>query len=265
MTASAPQAAQQRRFGDEPDHPVSAREHAYRDQSTTFEGYLAHPEGSRGQLPCIVLGHDWSGLNETTRLIARQLAGLGYAVFAVDVYGQGVRGDELGDNASLMAPLMADRGLLLRRLLRGLEEARGLDVVAADKLAAFGFCFGGLCALDLARADPDGLSAAISIHGGLTPPEGHSRRPIHSQICLLHGWEDPIAPPDELCAIAAELTEAEADWRLHAFGHAEHAFTFTKANAPEKGIVYHDKAARLAWRLATEFLAETLRQSNPAR
>jgi len=258
MTGTAPMTGQHGRFGEEPDQKVSAKVHAYSDPSTTFEGYLAHPEHHGGPLPGIVLGHDWSGLNETTKLIARQLAGLGYAVFAIDVYGQGVRGDELGDNASLMAPLMADRGLLLRRLLRGLEEARGLDIVADDTLAVLGFCFGGLCALDLARADPDGLRATISIHGGLTPPEGFRRRPIRSEICLLHGWEDPIAPPDELCALAVELTQANADWRLHAFGHAEHAFTFTRANAPEKGIVYHDKAARLTWRLVADFLAETL-------
>ena len=161
----------------------------------------------------------------------------------MDVYGKGIRGDEIGDNAHLMNPLLEDRRTLRTRLLAGVRAARAWPGVDSSRLAVLGFCFGGLCALDMARASPEGLRATISVHGGLTPPPMETEGPISSQVLILHGWEDPMAPPADIVHLAQELTALGADWELHAYGHAYHAFTFEAARFPERGIVYHPRAA----------------------
>jgi dienelactone hydrolase len=230
----------------------------YQDGDTVFEAYLALPATADGPRPCVLLAHEWSGLNEGMRRVADRVAGLGHACFALDLYGKGVRGEQTGDNTHLMAPLLADRALLRRRLLAGVAAASGLACVDATRLAAMGYCFGGLCALDLARAAPPGLRAAVSFHGDLRPPGLGEQGSIGASVLLLHGWEDPVAPPADVLAVARELTDAGADWQLHAYGHARHAFTFVGANIPERGIAYDARADRRSWAAMRQHLDETL-------
>jgi dienelactone hydrolase len=230
----------------------------YTDGETVFEAFVAHDAAQVGRRPCVLLGHDWSGLNGSMRAITERIAKLGYVGFALDLYGKGRRGDELGDNAALMNPLLEDRTLLRRRLLAGYEAASSHASVDPDRIVIVGYCFGGLCALDLARAVPPRLKGAVSIHGLLKPPAIGPQPPITASILLLHGWEDPMAPRQDVLAIAKELTDASADWQLHAYGHAMHAFTFERAAMPERGIAYNAAANRRSWQALTTFLAEVL-------
>ena len=192
--------------------------------------------------------------------MAERCAGLGYVCFALDVYGKGARGDPVGDNAHLMGSLLNDRALRCRRLLAGYDAARKIAGVDDTRMAVTGYCFGGFCALELARAAPANLKAAISFHGGLWTPEDAGRGRIDASILLLHGWEDPFAPPSDVLAIAKELTEAGADWQLHAYGHAQHAFTFERANFPERGLLHDRKADERSWAAARVHLAAFLGQ-----
>lgn len=228
------------------------------DDGITFEAYLARPAGVAGRRPCILVAHAWDGQNEIIRAKAEELAALGYVGFSLDVYGKGVRGDVDGDNSRLMAPLVQDRGLLRRRLLAGLEAARAQPGVDPTRIAVLGYCFGGLCALDLARAAPGGLVAAICIHGPLSAPSAAEPASIRARVLILHGWEDPTAPPADVLAVAHELTAAGADWQLHAYGHAMHAFTYPGAAAPERGILHDATAARRARETTVRFLAEVM-------
>lgn len=228
----------------------------YTDGDWTAQGYLSIPRDLTDPAPCVLVGHDWSGINIHTKRTVDQLAARGYVGFAVDVYGKGHRGDVVGDNSTLMAPLMADRRLLRRRLLAGLQAAQALDVVDADRVAMLGYCFGGLCALDLARASPAGLLGAISTHGVLTAPDWTVETPIRPRLLILHGWADPMAPPRDMIAGLAALTDQNATWEMHAYGHAMHAFTFDGANFPERGIVHQPLAHRRSWHATLEFLTE---------
>lgn len=237
---------------------LSATYYDYCQGADEFEAYVVVPSGRRRERPGVLLAHDWSGLNQGIRDVAERIAALGYVCFALDVYGKGVRGDELGDNTHLMEPLLGDRARLRRRLLAGLAAAADHPAIDGERLAAVGYCFGGLCALDLARAVPAGLRAAVSVHGAFSPPGLGAQPPIRASVLLLHGWEDPLAPPADVLGVARELTEAEADWQLHAYGHAMHAFTFAKADAPERGLRYDPVAAQRGWTALTRHLAHTL-------
>jgi dienelactone hydrolase len=112
-----------------------------------------------------------------------------------------------------------------------------------DKIAIIGYCFGGLFAIDLARANPSGLKGAISVHGGLRSPEVlDSQSKIDASILVLHGLEDPVVPQETVLSFIDEMTKAEADFQIHCYGHAKHAFTFVGADIPEFGVKYNEKA-----------------------
>ncbi len=230
----------------------------YRDEAITYEGYLSLPAANRKRLPCVLLGHDWSGLRDGIRRVADRIAGLGVACFAFDVYGKGNRGDPRGDNSRLMKPVMDNRTLLRQRLLAAMSHVQSRSEVEPSQIVAMGYCFGGLCALDLARAAPPGLIGAISIHGDLRPPAIGAQAKIEASVLILHGWEDPIAPPTDVLAIAKELTDAGADWQLHAYGHAKHGLAFVGADMPERGIKYDKAASDRSWVAVLNFLGERM-------
>ncbi|MBE9067371.1 dienelactone hydrolase family protein [Leptolyngbya cf. ectocarpi LEGE 11479] len=223
-----------------------------------FDLYVAQPKSVTKKLPAIFVAPAWDGLNAPIETIAQRVAQLGYVAVAVDVYGQGIRGETMGDNSHLMNPLLQDRGILRDRLQAGYGAIREIEAVDATRIGAIGYCFGGLCALDLARAVPAYLKGVVSFHGGLTGSNLKDTKPIEASILIEHGWDDPLVPTDDYWAFANEMDNREADWQAHIHGGAVHAFTFEGANMPENGIQYHEAAARRSWKSMTDFFDEVL-------
>jgi dienelactone hydrolase len=229
----------------------------YHHGDTVCEAHVAVPDGG-GPRPAVLVAHSWAGQSEAERRTAERLAGLGYVGIAIDVYGKGVRGGLGEDNSALMAPYLADRALLRDRLLAAVDAVAALPEADPSRIAFAGYCFGGLCALDLARCGTDRVKGVISIHGIFPPPSLGPQGPIHASILVLHGWEDPMATPQDVLGLATELTEAGADWQLHAYGHAMHGYTHEEANAPDRGVKYDAAADRRSWAAMTVFLEEIL-------
>jgi dienelactone hydrolase len=229
----------------------------YRDGETLLEGFLCYDESQPGPRPAVLINHAWGGRDEFVERKARRLAWQGYACFALDNFGKGKRGTTPEECSALMMPLLNDRGMLLRRLRAGLATAKGTPVVDARRIATIGFCFGGLCSLDLARGDSD-IRGAVSFHG-ILKPSGLTEPKIRARILMLHGYDDPLAPPEDLLAIAKEFTAAGADWQLHAYGQTVHAFTNPAANNRDNGMQYDEAADRRSWHALEEFLAEVLK------
>jgi dienelactone hydrolase len=142
-------------------------------------------------------------------------------------------------------------------MLLALEQIGLQDEVDETRIAAIGFCFGGLCVLDLARTGAD-IRGVTSFHGLLTPSPATTGNRIAAKILVLHGWDDPMATPEHLVALGHELTRMEADWQIHAYGNAMHAFTNPAANNPDFGTVYQADADRRSWAAMRAFLAEVL-------
>jgi dienelactone hydrolase len=205
----------------------------------------------------VLICHAYGGRDEFVERKARRLAWQGYACFALDNYGKGVRGKTPEESSALMAPFMNDRRMLLRRLKAGLAAAQSMPMVDSKRIAIMGFCFGGLCALDLARADAD-IRGAVSFHG-LLKPSGLTEPKVRTKVLMMHGYDDPMAPPEDVLAIAGEFTTAGADWQLHAYGHTVHAFTNPVAHNRTGGLQYDEAADRRSWHTLEEFLGEVLK------
>jgi dienelactone hydrolase len=230
----------------------------YTDGEITCEAYVAYDESRTSKRPCVLISHQWSGQSDMERKKAEELARLGYVGFAIDIYGKGVRGGLLEDNSSLMQPFLDDRAGLRRRILAALATAQKHPMVDPDRIGAIGYCFGGLCALDLARSAAPGVKGVVSFHGVLHPPNIGEQAPITAKVLILHGYDDPLAPPEAVLAIARELTVAKADWQLHAYGHTTHAFTAQGVDLPERGLKYNPAADRRSWTAMKNFFEEAL-------
>jgi dienelactone hydrolase len=228
----------------------------YKDGAETCEAYVALPNAT-GPAPAVLVAHQWSGQSDHERATANKMAALGYVGIAIDVYGKGNRGAaDAADHSHLMMPFMQDRAKLRQRLMAAVAFARGHNAVDASKVAIMGYCFGGLCALDVARSGTTDVLGAVSVHGLFTPPDIGAQADILTKVLILHGWEDPMAKPADVEMVATELTAAKADWQLHAYGHAMHAFTAVQANMPERGLQYNAHADRRSWRATIGFLEE---------
>jgi dienelactone hydrolase len=227
----------------------------YPDGDTVCEGYLSLPD-SGGTAPAVLIIHQWAGLGPQERETADRLATLGYAGFAIDVFGKGVRGDPAGDNGSLIGPWLGNRAGLRQRLMAAVTAASAHPQIDGTRIAAMGYCFGGLCALDIARSGTADVKGVISLHGIFAPPGLDVQPPIKSKVLVCHGWDDPMADPQAVLGLAKELTDAGANWQIHAYGHTTHAFTRKSANAPERGMNYSADADRRSWQASADFLGE---------
>ena len=234
---------------------IRARTIDYRDGDNDLQGVLCLDDAVQGPRPCVLVAHTWRGRSEFEEGKAGELARLGYSGFALDLFGKGILGGSIEENRALIKPFMDDRALLQRRMQLAVERVREQDEVDASRIAAIGFCFGGLCVLDLARSGA-AVNGVISFHGLLTAPGNTQSNRILAKVLVMHGWDDPMATPEYLVALGHELTKMQADWQVHAYGNTMHAFTNPAANNPEFGTVYQPDADRRSWQAMQVFLNE---------
>ena len=226
---------------------------------STHQAFLAWDDAYSDARPAVMVGHAWGGRSEFEEDKARWLASHGYVGVAIDMYGKGILGSSPEENAALMTPLVENRSELQGRMQASLAMVQGLEQVDPARCASMGYCFGGLCALDLARIGT-GIAGVISIHGLFIPAGNTDGVKITAKVLCLHGYDDPMADPQSMVALASELTEAEADWQVHAYGRTLHSFTNPQANNPDMGTVYSPLADARSTTAITNFLGELFRE-----
>ena len=229
----------------------------YRDGETFCRGFYVRPENAAGPLPLVLVCPAWDGLVDEVRTKAEKLAADGYIAFAVDVLGDGKTLHNLADLEPALAPFMTDRAMLLRRLLAAVDAAQTIPGADLQRLAVIGYCFGGLCALDLARSADPRVKAAVSFHGGLAGND-LATDPVSAHVLVLHGNDDPLVPAEQVSAFQQEMTERQADWQLLSYGHTMHAFTRPGTNLPDAGAVYNPVADRRSWQAMLGLFEEVL-------
>lgn len=219
----------------------------YQIDGQPFEGYYISP---MAQAPLVLLIHDWDGLGDYEVKRARMLADAGYAVFAADLFGAGVRPAAIEERRRLTGELYRDREKMRRRMVAALKaaEAQGARI---DNAVAMGYCFGGAAVLELARSGAD-LKGFVTFHGGLDTPEGQGYADTRGQVLVLHGTADEAVSMDAFAALAKEMESVGVVHEMITYSGAPHAFTVFGSDR------YRQDADQKSWARFLAFLAERL-------
>jgi dienelactone hydrolase len=234
-----------------PSLPVGAAQGEHINYSVSgqpYEGYFVTPGKDA---PLVLIIHDWDGLTEYEVKRAQMLAEMGYAVFAADLFGAGVRPTKVEDKRQHTGELYKDRAKMRALMLAALEEARkkGADTGNA---VAMGYCFGGAAVLELARAGAD-LKGFATFHGGLGTPSGQDYSKTRGEILVMHGTADSAITMDDFSELASELERAGIKHEMVTYSGAPHAFTVFGSDR------YREDADRKSWARFSAFLEEKLK------
>ena len=231
----------------------------YKQGDATLEGFSVYDDSFHGKRPGVLVVHQWKGLTDYEKKRAEMLAKLGYNVFAVDIYGKGIRPTNPKEAGAQAGKFKNNIALLRARVNAGLDVLRQQELTDPKRIAAIGYCFGGTTVLELARSGAD-VAGIVSFHGGLSTPNPDDAKNIKGKVLALHGADDPHVTPKEVEAFESEMRNAKVDWQLVAYGGAVHAFTdWTLGSDNSKGAAYNEKADRRSWEAMKQFFAEILK------
>jgi dienelactone hydrolase len=228
----------------------------YKQGDAVLEGYLAYDASLKGPRPGVLIVHQWKGLTDYEKKRAEMLAKLGYNVFALDIYGKGIRPQSSQEAGAQAGKYKSNRDLLRARAQAGLAVLQKHELTDPKQVAAIGYCFGGTTVIELARSGA-GIAGVVIFHGGLDSPHPQDGRNIKCKVLALQGADDPFVPAKDLAAFEDEMRQAKVDWELVKYGGAVHSFTEREAgNDPSKGAAYNEKADRRSWEAMQQFFAE---------
>jgi dienelactone hydrolase len=228
----------------------------YKHGDAVLEGCLAYDTGIKGKRPGVLIVHQWKGLTDYEKKRAEMLAKLGYNVFALDIYGKGIRPQSSQEAGAEAGKYKSNRDLLRARAQAGLAVLQKHELTDPKRVAAIGYCFGGTTVIELARSGAD-VAGVVSFHGGLDSPHPQDGRNIKCKVLALHGADDPNVPPKDLAAFEDEMRQAKVDWQLVKYGGAVHSFTdWNAGDNPQQGAAYNEKADRRSWEAMKQFFAE---------
>lgn len=217
----------------------------------TFGAYLAIPHTGKG--PGIVLIQEIFGVNEHIRSVAEQYAADGYMVLVPDLFWRSGHRIELTyDDAGwkqafdlMKATDVAKAQSDIALTVAALKSQPGLD----GKLAAIGYCFGGLLAYLTAA---NGLvDAAISYYGGGIQNQLQRADDIKVPLLMHFGGADSHISMDAVQSIA-ERFENNEDVEVHIYPGAEHGFNCSHRSS------YHQRASAEAHGNSLTFLSDNL-------
>lgn len=236
----------------------------YYDGDTRCVGYLAYDDSLPSPGPAVLVVHEWWGLNDYAKERVEQLASMGYVAMAADIYGDGYVAPTTAEAGRRAGQFKDDPELLRGRVRAALKTLAQHERVDASRIAAIGYCFGGMAVLELARSGAD-VRAVVSFHGGLATSRPAEQGQIRATVLVLHGADDPFVPAEEIETFQEEMRNAKADWQMNTYGGAVHSFTNPQADkAMIPGAAYNAVAAERAWEAMKLLFAETIGNTGDA-
>lgn len=222
-----------------------------------LEGAVAVPQGE-GPFPAVLVMHSAVGLNDFYRSKPALLAAQGWLAVATNMYGAEVDPASEASYGAAFGALTADPARLRERVVAWFDAVRARPDVDPGRVAAIGYCFGGMCVLELARSGAE-VKAVVSYHGILkthAPAQAGAVRGIVSAYC---GAADPYAPIEDITALRKELEAAGARYEMHVLGDVAHGFTDPHAAGHGMpGIAYDRIAEKVSWAGTLALLGEVL-------
>jgi dienelactone hydrolase len=227
----------------------------YTDGAQRLSGLSILPDNGTMKKAGVLILPAWKGIDKHAKNTAQELSKLGYYAFIADIYGEGnypADNQAAGKLAGSYKKNVNAYHLRIKLALNQLIKA-GAD---PSRIVIMGYCFGGTGAIEAARINMP-IRAAVSIHGGLDRDSSRTIEPIKPKLLILHGADDPMAPPATIQAFEQEMRTAKADWQMIFYGNAVHSFSDPDAgNDNSKGAAYNELAAKRSWEHLKIFLAE---------
>lgn len=233
-----------------PSRPVTGKAVEYATvNGHKVEGYLAVPENSQGAIPGIIVIHEWWGLNDNIRAMARRFAGEGYAALAVDLYN-GKVADSPDSAYSYMKMSMDHADANVDNLKQAYQYLS--NDVKATKIGVIGWCFGGGWSLRTALAMPDKIDATVIYYGQLvTNPD--QLKTLQMPISAFFGGQDKSIPEATIHKFESTLDSLGKSIQVKIYPDANHAF------ANPSGTRYNPKAAKDSWQKTMAFFNKNLK------
>lgn len=222
----------------------------YTAGGTTMTGHLAFDADQAGPRPVVLVVHEWWGRNDYACGRAEQLAALGYAGFAIDLYGEATTAASPDEAGGLMTALIEDMSVTRERFNAALAAVGDHEVVDASRAGAIGFCFGGGVVVHMARAGAP-LNAVASFHGSLGLAVTDGPDAIDCRVAAYNGEEDVLVPAEDIAAFEAEMAKVNAHSYLVQLPGALHGFSnpIATTNGEKYGLplAYNADADAAAW------------------
>ncbi len=223
--------------------------------SLVLDGYVVYDENIEGKRPAILVVHEWWGLNDYAKMRARELVKLGYIAMALDMYGNGRRGDNPDAAGKLAMPFYQDPQMAKQRFDAALNKLKTYSQVDPEKVAAIGYCFGGAQVINMAKLGDD-LKGVVSFHGNLNVVPANKDL-LKAQILVCHGAIDPFVPQAEVDQFKKQMDSIGAKYTFKSYEGAVHAFTNPDATAMGEKfkipIKYNAAADSASWKDMREF------------
>ncbi len=241
-----------------PAMPVSGRNVTYgAPDGTTFTGYLVRPDrpagAARETLPGLIVIHEWWGLNANVRDEAGRLAGEGYVVLAVDLFG-GEVATEPPAAMKLSQALTANPGPAEANLKAAYAYLASVE--KAPRIGTIGWCLGGRWSLRTALLLPTEVDATVIFYGSVAADESELAA-LQMPVLGLFGSKDRVIPVPTVTAFGEKMRRLGKDVDIRVYEGADHGF------ANPSGLAYEPAAAEDAWARTTAFLREHL--AGPSR
>ena len=234
----------------------------YQIAGKPFQGYLSYDDAIGGKRPGVLVVHEWWGHNAYARMRAEQLAKLGYAAFALDMYGAGKQADHPEDAQKYMEEALSDMTIAEARFNEAMRWLQKHPMVDPAKIAAIGYCFGGGIVLHMAETNPD-LAAVISFHGSLAPALSPLKGPIKSKILVLNGADDPFITAAQIDSFKQVMQNAGADYEFINYPGVKHGFTNPDADDYAKRfnmpLAYDANADKDSWQRMQQLLKQVFK------
>jgi len=224
----------------------------YVDSTIVEGGFLAKPK-QQGTYPGIIMVHEWWGLNDNIKYMAKLLAKEGYIVFAVDLYDGQVAADST-TAGKLAGNVRNDPQQAILTLKKSVEYLRTKE--NTPKVASLGWCFGGGQSLQLALNEK--LDATVIYYGQLINDKEQLKK-IEWPILGIFGEKDTSIPVSTVEEFRSALNELKIEHDIKIFPGVGHAF------ANPSGSNYAKNETFLAWSLTLSFLNDNLKTETAAK
>lgn len=226
-------------------------------------GYLVFPENNsttdsstdHTKLPAVVMIHEWWGLNDNIKNMADELAKEGYVVLAVDLYNGQVATSP--DQAMKLVNLAREnQNESLSNLKAAVSYLKTLDNVNTSKIAAFGWCFGGGQALQLAlNSNIDSpLAATILYYGNLVTDQEQLSK-ITGPVLGIFGGQDQSIPTTDVQKFEDALNANNITNEIYVYEGVGHAF------ANPTGASFAPDELKDSWQKTLEFMNKNLKDN----